>query len=102
MHRLEAAFHRSRSQGCERPYRPGNALEVLGPEVLQLEEIAEKPRVRSAMTTVFGSARACRRAARFGVSPTMPRSCASPDPIRSPTTTRPVAMPTRVCREHHA
>ena len=27
----------------------------------------------------------------------MPRSCASPDPIRSPTTTNPVAMPTRVC-----
>ena len=27
----------------------------------------------------------------------MPRSCASPDPIRSPTTTSPVAMPTRVC-----
>ena len=49
------------------------------------------------MTTVFGSAIPCRRAARFGVSPTMPRSCASPDPIRSPTTTSPVAMPTRVC-----
>ena len=51
----------------------------------------------SAMTTLFGSAMPCRRAARFGVSPTMPRSCASPDPIRSPTTTSPVAMPTRVC-----
>ena len=49
------------------------------------------------MTTVPGVASACRRAARFGVSPTMPRSCASPDPIRSPTTTSPVAMPTRVC-----
>ena len=52
----------------------------------------------SAMTTVFGSAIPCNRAARFGVSPTMPRSCASPDPIRSPTTTTPVAMPIRVCR----
>ena len=31
------------------------------------------------MTTMFGSAIACRRAARFGVSPTTPRSCASPD-----------------------
>ena len=51
----------------------------------------------SAMTTMFGSAMPCRRAARFGVSPTMPRSCASPEPIRSPTTTSPVAMPTRVC-----
>ena len=53
----------------------------------------------SAMTTVFGSAMPCRRAARFGVSPTMPRSCASPAPIRSPTTTSPVAMPTRTCNE---
>ena len=33
------------------------------------------------------------RAARFGVSPTTPRSCASPEPRRSPTTTIPVAMP---------
>ena len=32
----------------------------------------------SAITTMFGSAIPCRRAARFGVSPTMPRSCASP------------------------
>ena len=53
----------------------------------------------SAMTTLFGSARPCKRAARFGVSPTMPRSWASPDPIRSPTTTNPVAMPARVCSE---
>ena len=37
------------------------------------------------------------RAARFGVSPTTPRSCASPEPRRSPTTTIPVAMPTRTC-----
>ena len=43
----------------------------------------------SAMTTVFGLATPCKRAARFGVSPTIPRSCASPDPIRSPTTTKP-------------
>ena len=53
----------------------------------------------SAMTTVFGSAIPCRRAARFGVSPTTACSCAAPDPIRSPTTTSPVAIPTRVCRE---
>ena len=51
----------------------------------------------SAMTTVSGSAIACSRAARFGVSPTTPRSCASPDPMRSPTTTSPVAIPTRTC-----
>jgi hypothetical protein len=34
-------------------------------------------RVLSAIRTVFGSATAWRRAARFGVSPTIPRSCAS-------------------------
>ena len=37
----------------------------------------------------------CNRAARFAVSPTTPRSCASPEPRRSPTTTIPVAIPTR-------
>ena len=42
MHRLEAAFRRTRPQGREGPYRPGDALEVLCPEVLKLEEIAEK------------------------------------------------------------
>ena len=31
------------------------------------------------------------------MSPTTPRSCASPDPRRSPTTTIPVAIPTRTC-----
>ena len=46
---------------------------------------------------VFGVATACRRAARFGVSPTNRAPAPSPEPIRSPTTTSPVAMPTRVC-----
>jgi hypothetical protein len=35
-------------------------------------------------------------AARFSVSPTMPRCRASPDPVKSPMTTNPVAMPMRV------
>ena len=47
---------------------------------------------------MLGAAIPCSRAARFGVSPIMPRSCASPAPTRSPTTTSPVAMPTRTCR----
>ena len=42
MHRLEAAFRRTRPQRREGPHRPGDALEVLGPEVLKLEQIAEK------------------------------------------------------------
>ena len=50
-----------------------------------------------AITTVPGSASACSRAARFGVSPTTACSCAAPSPIRSPTTTSPVAIPTRTC-----
>ena len=52
-------------------------------------------RVASEMTTLPGSARACSRAARFGVSPTTTSSRAAPSPTRSPTTTRPVAIPTR-------
>src|SRR6266516_4496993 len=51
--------------------------------------------VLCAITTAPGSARAWRRAARFGVSPTTACSCAAPAPMRSPTTTGPVAMPMR-------
>ena len=40
--RLEAAFHRTRPQRRPGSHRPGDALEVLGPEVLQLEQIAEQ------------------------------------------------------------
>src|SRR5580693_4168802 len=42
-------------------------------------------RVLSAITTLFGSAMPCKRAARFGVSPTMACSCEAPEPIKSPT-----------------
>ena len=55
-------------------------------------------RVLVAMTTLFGPASAWRRAARLGVSPTTVSSCAAPVPIFSPTTTRPVAIPTRTCK----
>ena len=51
--------------------------------------------VFASITTLSGSAKVCSRAARFGVSPTTPRSWDSPAPTRSPTTTRPVAIPTR-------
>ena len=40
--RLEATFRRTCPQRRPGPHRSGNALEVLCPEVLQLEEIAEK------------------------------------------------------------
>src|SRR5215471_12449730 len=52
-------------------------------------------RVLPSMTTVSGSASACSREARLGVSPTTPCSCDAPSPMRSPTITKPVAMPTR-------
>src|SRR5262249_49103530 len=39
---LEAAFDRARAQRRPRPRRPGKALEVPGPEVLQFKEIAQK------------------------------------------------------------
>ena len=42
MQRLETAFRRTRPQRRPGPHWPGDALEVLGPEVLQLEQIAEK------------------------------------------------------------
>ncbi len=42
MQGLETAFRRTRSQRCPGPHRPGDALEVFGSEVLQLEQIAEK------------------------------------------------------------
>ena len=42
MQRLEAAFHRTRPQRRPGPHRPGDTLEVLRAEVLELEQIAEK------------------------------------------------------------
>ena len=43
MQRLETAFRRTRPQRRPGPHRPGDALEVFGTEVLQIEQIAEKP-----------------------------------------------------------
>jgi hypothetical protein len=54
--------------------------------------------IATMMRATLGSAMPCKRAARFGVSPTIARSWEAPEPIRSPTTTSPVAMPTRACR----
>src|SRR5258708_24926608 len=56
-------------------------------------------RVLSARITLSGSATLCRRAARFDVSPTTLYSRGSPEPSWPLTTTTPVAIPTRVCRE---
>jgi hypothetical protein len=40
--RLEAAFHRTRPQRRPGAYRSGDALEIPLPEVLKIEEVAEK------------------------------------------------------------
>jgi hypothetical protein len=60
----------------------------LAPRSSSSNRLPRSLRVLSAITTLFGSARPCKRAAWFGVSPTMPRSCASPEPMTSPTTTK--------------
>jgi hypothetical protein len=43
VHRLEAALDRTGPQRREGSHRPGDPLELLWPEVAQLEEIAEEP-----------------------------------------------------------
>jgi len=76
-------------------HRCGDALDLDSAKIAVLEEIADQPASAAAMTTVSGSAKFCKRAARLGVSPTTDCSCAGPAPIKSPTTISPVAIPTR-------
>jgi hypothetical protein len=56
---------------------------------MHFAEPAIRRRVTPARTSFPGSARACNRAARVGVSPTTACSSAEPSPIRSPTATPP-------------
>ena len=70
-------------------------LRRCGPRSASSNSPPTSRRVAWLITTLPGAASACSRAARFGVSPTTACSCAAPSPIRSPTTTSPVAMPTR-------
>ena len=51
-------------------------LSACGPSVFSSKVPPSSRRVASATTTLPGSARACNRAAKLGVSPTTPRSCA--------------------------
>ena len=92
--RPSAELARSAAQARTGPAMP---LRFLAPTSCNSNRLPRSFRVPSAMTTMFGSAMPCSRAARFGVSPTIACSCAAPAPMRSPTTTSPVAMPTRVC-----
>ena len=95
---LEAACDGTRTQYLPCRHRRGDALQFDGAEIAVLEQMRRPAGVCSQRSRQYsGSANACRRAARLGVSPTTVCSCADPAPIRSPTTTSPVAIPTRAC-----
>ena len=93
--RLEAAQDAAFADHAPGALRLGKTGERLRPEILDLEERADLPSRALGDDERARLASACSRAARFGVSPTTPRSCAAPAPIRSPTTTSPLAMPSR-------
>ena len=95
---LEPARDDARTQHLPGRHRPGDALELDGAEIAALEQVADQPPRGRGDHDLSGPARACRRAARFGVSPTAVCCRASPAPIGSPTTTSPVAMPMRTCK----
>ena len=71
------------------------AFGVLRRQFIILEQPAREPVGGAVDNNRIRLAAACRRAARLGVSPTTLCSCEAPEPIRSPTTTRPVAIPIR-------
>ena len=87
--RLTGAHHRPGRD------RSGEALEPLWRQDLHSNRSPSSRRVPAAITTAFGSAIPCSRAARFGCFADDACSCACPAADRSPTTTSPVAMPTR-------
>src|SRR5215470_7950814 len=93
--RLEPALHRALPDHPVGFNRGCKALHSMRPRSSYSNKLPSSRRVAGPITTVPGAAAACSRAARFGVSPTTPRSCDSPDPISWPTTTRPVSIPTR-------
>ena len=97
VHGLEAALGSTLAEHPPGRNRLGEALELAagrdrrtrtGRRPVAARRLARSPRCRARPD-------ACSRAARFGVSPTTASSCAAPSPIRSPTTTCPVAIPTR-------
>src|SRR5262249_48352034 len=83
---LEAADDAAFADHLPGARRLGKAGERQQPEIFDLEQTAELAPRDVAMTTRLGALMVWSRAARFGVSPTTPRSCAAPSPIRSPTT----------------
>src|SRR5690348_5467309 len=74
--------------------RPWQAFEFDRTQVVEFEQAAD---LLAGGHIDNHPARPCRRAARFGVSPIAVCWRESPDPIGSPITTSPVAMPIRTC-----
>ena len=72
-------FPPTRPQRCPCTHRPGDTFEVLRPKITSSNRLPSSFRVPSAMTTLFGSAIPCKRAAMFGVSPTMPAPATRPN-----------------------
>jgi hypothetical protein len=89
--RLEAADVLRLPKDRPAENRRVEAFRVRGPSGSNSNAPPRSRRVDSAITTVPGSASACNRAARLGVSPTTACSCAGRCQTRSPTTTIPVA-----------
>src|SRR6185437_14728001 len=97
--RLEPALHHVLAQNRHAEMALSKPLSAPGSTASHSNTSPVRRRVLAAISTVLGAAADCRRAARFGVSPTTLRSCAAPLPTSSPTTTIPVAMPMRTdCR----
>ena len=69
--RLSTEAGRSAAQALTGPEIP---LRSCAPSPSRSNRLPRSLRVLSAITTPLGSATPCKRAARFGVSPTMPRS----------------------------
>src|SRR5262249_40649807 len=89
--RLSTVLARSATQARTGLAMPSRSL---APRSLSSKRLPRSLRVASAMTTMFGSAISCSRAARFGVSPTMARSSASAArPGAPPRTNGPAAPP---------
>ena len=89
--RLVEELGRSTAQTCTGAAMP---FKSLVPRSSSSKSCPRSLRVPSLITTMLGLAMLWRRAARFGVSPTMLG-------VRLPTTTTPVAMPTLTCWRSH-
>ena len=102
---LEAAQGLVRVHHPPRVDRAGDALQCDGPRSTHTNRSPTKRRVSAVITTAFGSAEACRRAATFRVSPISPSSSPGRPPEnrpRSPTPSRFPPEPTTRCSQRRA